>query len=283
MGVLCGNWAGSNLNWEDLGPIFGETGSPDIANMEYSWIDANTSAHNTMNSSYYGPIIITQFVATADGDGYITALCNQPNDGTNNVSDEYFHGYTTTAALHAATDGTLQMPGLAYYPTVHTGIVDHMGMWAGVVAAAENNIRVTITLTSFKAKVNGDLLGNGEWVFSARTTSPRAQTLWGVTVPMCDLNYSDGVSPLFKLKKGNITYPNSVVFDMIIPPGESQLNFAFNAYELDWFNKFYDIYEIGSTKDMGLLTAVITGSTSTFTLSNGNYEAVFSVAIKAVY
>lgn len=283
VGVLQGNWAASSINYDLLAPIFGEDPSPDIDDMQYGWVDASISAHATMNSAYYGPMIINQFVATADGDGYITALCNQPNDGTNNVRDEKFSGYTTTAALHAATDGTLQMPGLAYYPTVHTGIVDHMGMWAGVVSAAENNIRVTITLTSFYAKVNGDLFGDSEWIFSARTTSPMANTLWGVTVPMCDLNADDGVSIKVEMKKGNTRYPNWTVFDMIIPPGESQLNFAFNPYEIDWYNKFYDEYEIGSTKNMGLTTATLTGSTSTFTLSNSNYSATFSVAIKAVY
>lgn len=283
VGVLCGNWAASSLPYNDLAWIFGENPSPDIDDMQYDWVSANISANETMNSAYYGPIIINQFVATADGDGYITALCNQPNDGTNNVDDCKFHGYTTSAALHAATDGTLQMPGLAYYPTVHTGIVDHMGMWAGVVSAAENNIRVTITLTSFYAKVNGDLFGDSEWIFSARTTSPRAATLWGVTVPMSDLNADDGVSIKLEMKKGKTKYPNWTVFDMIIPPGETQLNFAFNPYEIDFYNKFYDEYEIGSTKNMGLTTATLTGSTSTFTLSNSNYTAVFSVAIKAVY
>jgi len=283
VGVVQGNWAASSINYDLLGPIFGENPSPDIDHMQYSWVDANISAHATMNSPYYGPIIINQFVATADGDGYITALCNQPNDGTCNVSDEKFSGYTTAAALHPTTDGVLQMPGLAYYPTVHTGIVDHMGMWAGVVSAAENNIRVTITLTQFYAKVNGDLLGNSEWAFSARTYAPRAATLWGVTAPMCDINMSDGVSILLKMKKGQTQYPNWTVFDMIVPPGESQLNFQFNAYELDFFNKFYDMYEIGSTRDMGLTSATLTGATSTFTLSNSNYSATFVVTIKAVY
>lgn len=283
VGVMQGNWAASSINYDLLGPIFGEDPSPDIDCMQYGWVDSNISAHATMNSPYFGPIIINQFVATADGDGYITALCNQPNDGTNNVSDCKFNGYTTTAALHAATDGVLQMPGLAYYPTVHTGIVDDLGMWAGVVSAAENNIRVTITLTSFYAKVNGDLFGDSEWAFSARTKSPRAQTLWGVTNPMSNLKMEDGVSIKLDMKKGNTRYPNWVVFDMIIPPGESQLNFEFNPYELDFFNKFYDEYEIGSTKNMGLTTATLTGSTTTFTLSNGNYSATFSVAIKAVY
>jgi hypothetical protein len=283
VGVMQGNWAASSINYDLLGPIFGEDPSPDIDHMQYDWVDANISAHATMNSPYFGPIIITQFVATDDGDGYITALCNQPNDGTNNTDDEKFSGYTTTAALHATTDGVLQMPGLAYYPTQHTGIVDHMGMWAGVVSAAENNIRVTVTMTSFYSKTNGDLFGNSEWVFSTTMTSPRAQTLWGVTSPMTDVNYSDGVSPLVELKKGNTRYPNWVVFDMIIPAGESQLNFWMNAYELDFFNKFYDMYEIGSTKNMGATSTVITGSTSTFTVSNSNYSATFSVAIKAVY
>lgn len=283
VGVMQGNWAASSINYDLLGPIFGEDPSPDIDCMQYGWVSSNISANTTMNSAYFGPIIINQFVATADGDGYITALCNQPNDGTNNVSDCKFSGYTTAAALHAATDGTLQMPGLAYYPTVHTGIVDHPGMWAGVVSAAENNIRVTITMTSFYSKTNGDLFGDSEWIFTANTTSPMANTLWGVTNPMCELNADDGVSIKLELKKGQTRYPNWVVYDMIIPPGETQLNFAFRGYEIDWYNKFYDEYEIGSTKDMGWTSAVLTANTPTFTVSNGNYSATFSVAIKAVY
>ena len=287
VGVVRGNWAASSINYDLLGPIFGEDPSPDIDCMQYSWISSNISANTTLNSTYFAPMLISQFCATDDNDGYITALNNNANDGTNMTSDEYFSGYSTTAALHAATDGTLQMPGIAYYPTVHTGIVDHMGMWAGVAAAASNNKRVTIKLSRFKAlKTNESwLLGNGEWVFNANTVSPMAATLYGVTAPMCDIRWENGASPMWRLAKNGQVTPNTILFDMIVPPGETSLTLTFNAWELDNKYPFYNIIEISGNSNMGtkVVTISTTANSTVSVVQTGNFEADFTTTIKNVY
>ncbi len=241
VGVLRGNWAASegvNLDAFGIGTFFGikNANDPDLPDMAYSWIDANISAHNTMNSAYYGPIVFNEF--TADDDGaqhYITLLNNNANDTVNMNTDEYFAGYTTTAALHPALDGTLQMPGVAFYPYEHTTIRCDPAMWASLAAAAQNNKRVTITLTRLKALVGGSGFfgGNGNWVYDATVYSPQSAVLYGNTMPVSDLDWQNGVSPLFSLGRGRTTYPNTAVFDMIIPPGETQLKLVFTLVQLN--------------------------------------------------
>jgi len=114
VGVTAGNWAASHAP-----DLLTRTASPDVEQMSYEWVNANISANRTMNSPFYGPMIITHWIATDDGDGVLTLLSDRPNDGTNLSVDESFSDFTTAAALHPATDGTLQMPGrsLAIRPT----------------------------------------------------------------------------------------------------------------------------------------------------------------------
>jgi hypothetical protein len=287
VGVVRGNWAASSINYNLLGPIFGEDPSPDIDHMQYSWVNANISANTTMNSAYFGPMIIHEFMATDDTDGYITALNNNPNDSTNMVTDEYFAGYTTTAALHAATDGTLQMPGTAFYPTEHSDVADHMGMWASVAAFASNNQRVTVKLSRFKALTTNDswIQGKGEFVYRAITTSPRANTLYGVTQPVCDINWNNGVSPKFSLAKNATVYPNSVLFDQIVPPGETSVSLSFNVWELDNKYSFYNIIELSSNSDLGTQVRSIstTAGSVISVVQTGKWEADFTTTIKSVY
>lgn len=284
VGVVRGNWAsGSSL--ANLASVFGATGadSPDIPQMTYSWVNANISANTTLNSPYYGPMIINQFTATDDGSGYVTLLNNNANDTVNMVTDEYFAGYTTPAALHPTTDGTLQMPGLAYYLNTHSAIRSNTAMWASVAAAAQNNVRVTINLSRFKALV-GDAIGNGEWVYSASVVSPRSAALYGNTVPIQNLNYADGVSPKFLLAANQTINPNTALFDMIIPPGETQLQVTFTVYELDNMYNFYNVVEFGGNTMMGTFTLTIsTTEGSTVTVSNGNLQADLTTTIKSVY
>ena len=287
VGVVRGNWAASSINYDLLGPIFGENPSPDIDCMQYSWITNNISANTTLNSAYFAPMIIQQFAATDDGDGYITALNNNSNDGTNMTSDEYFSGYSTTSALHAATDGSLLMPGISFYPTEHTGIVDHLGMWAGVASAASNNKRVTIKLSRFKAlKTNESwLLGNGEFVYNSNVVSPMANTLWGITAPMCDIRWENGVSPMWRLAKNATVTPNSILFDMIVPPGETSLTLTFNVWELDNKYPFYNIVEISGNSDLGtkVVTISTTANSVVSVVQSGNFEADFTTTVKDVY
>jgi hypothetical protein len=281
VGVLRGNWAastGSNLSLLPLGTIFGVSNAddPDIPQMNYDWVDANISAHNTLNSPYFGPMVINQFTATDDDAGYITLLNNNANDNMNMNTDEHFAGYSTSAALHPATDGTLQMPGLAFYRNTHTGangIRNNTAMWASLAAAAQNNKRVTIKLSRLKA-LAGDTLGNGEWVYHSQVYSPRSAALYGNTRPVSDLAWEDGVSPKFSLAQNETITPNTALFDMIIPPGETQLQLNLSLEELDNQYTYYGVVEISGNSTMGTFNLTIsTTEDSTVTVSNGNLEA----------
>jgi len=288
VGVTVGNWAASNVpSW--LASLFGAD-SPDIDHMDYDWITGNISAHNTMNSPLYAPMIITHFCATDDGSGELTTLVtgSWANDGTNLVSDEYFHGYSTTAALHPATDGVLLMPGLTYQHCQHSDIVDMPAAWAGVAAASHNNKRVTIKMSRVKALSTGDswIQGSGEFVYQFSATSPVAASLYGCTAPIQDYRWSDGVSPLLSIAKNATKYPNTVLFDQIVPPGETQLNITMEEWELDNFFNFYKVTENpwGDNKSMGYFTATIsTLGNSVITLSNGNVQIDLSTTVRNVY
>src|SRR5207247_9283718 len=152
-GVTAGNWAASHAP-----DLLTRTASPDVEQMSYEWVNVNISANRTMNSPFYGPMIITHWIATDDGDGVLSLLSDRPNDGTNLSVDESFSDFTTTAALHPAIDGTLQMPGRSFGHTTHTGTSGNDGAWAGVAAMSQNNVRVTATLTRVKEQYTGDSL-----------------------------------------------------------------------------------------------------------------------------
>lgn len=288
VGVLRGNWMASSGNLTTLARILGIEGSdnPDLTKMSYSWVNANISANTTLNSPHFGPILINQFTATADGDGQLTAINNNPNDSVNMLSDQHFAGYTTTAALHPATDGTLLMPGVAWFRNTHTGIRNNTALWAGLAAAAQGNKRVSIRLSRFKALVTGDSwpYGKGEWVYSATVVSPRSAVLYGNTQPVSDFAWEDGVSPKHSLAANETIYPNTLLFDMIIPPGETQLHLTFRVAELDNMYKFYEVVEFSGNTAMGTFTVTIpTTQDGTITVSNGNLEADLTTTIKSVY
>ncbi len=287
VGVVCGCWAASNApQW--LAELLG-VWSDDIAQMTYSWVDNNISPRLTMNTALYGPMVIEHWVATADGDDYITILCNEPNDGVVNCEDEYFHGYTTTAALHPATDGTLQMPGKAFQHTYHQGIADSEGAHAGWCSIAKGNKRVTMVVTRLKCNTTGDswIQGKGEMVINAAVTCPMANTLWGITSPMQYLITEGGMAPgVYSYSKYETKYPNVAIFDMIVPPGETQCNLSMWVDELDWHTEFYSIWEnpFGSDKNLGTVNVTISANNNSTTyLACGNWNADVVTTVKYVY
>ncbi len=286
VGVTIGNWAATNASDWFL-QLMG--GSPDINDMRYTWVDANISTHANMNTALYGPMIITHWAAT-DDTTELTGLTgfSYPNDGTNLVQDEYFWSYSTGAALHQATDGTFQMPGLTFQHVQHSAIRYNDGMWAGVCSASQNNKRVTITLSRFKALSTGDgwRQGKGEFVFSFSATSPRAAALYNCTVPLQDYHYEDGISPLLRVGKNETQYPGSVFFDQIVPPGETQLNLTLTVWELDYFYTYYRVTEDPTSpdKNMGVFNvSVSVNGNSTVTVSNGNLQADLTTVVRNVY
>ena len=282
VGVTIGNWAATHAPG-----LLTDVASPDVSQMSYEWVSANISANRTMNSPFYGPMIITQWIAS-DDDGVLTAFSRKPNDGTNLCEDEYFAGFTTPAALHAATDGTLQMPASSFGHTTHTGIRGNDGAWAGIAAMSQNNVRVTVTLTRARAFSTGDSLlqGRGEWVFSGSVMSPRAGALYGTTQPLNHYIRAGGNPPLLRFGRGETRFPNLVLFDQIVPPGETELELTLSAEELDWHPKFYDVFEnpYGSNKSMGTFTVTLPVTEASLTrLLSDNMDLDVAVSVRTVY
>jgi hypothetical protein len=287
VGVVNGAWAASFTSDWFQEEILGDA-SPEADEMKYEWVRDNISnPRNQMNSAFYGPMIITQFCGSNDELGALTLFSNEPNDGILLCADEQFSGYSTTAALHAATDGTLQMPGRVYLPDAHgPAIATDPGLWAGVAAAATNNKRVTIKMTRFKAKSNFDILGASEYVFDFTVTSPQAATLYGITAPIQNAGYAHGVSPMRVLSKGQTVSPsNDRIFDQIVPPGETSLSVHLHVWELDAWTAYYDMWEPGpASTDVSHWTRSIpiTGN-STITVTGTNCEADITTTVRDVY
>jgi hypothetical protein len=283
VGVTIGNWTATHAP-----DLLTTRASPDVEQMTYEWVNANISANRTMNSPLYGPMIIGHWIATDDGDGVLTALSNKPNDGTILSEDQYFSGYTTEAALHRATDGMLQMPSRSFGHTIHAGIRNNDGAFAGIAAMSQNNVRVTVTLTRAKALSTGDSLlqGKGEWVFSASVMSPRAAVLYGTTQPLNHYVRQGGNPPLFPFGRNETRFPNLVLFDQIVPPGETELELTLWAEELDWHPQFYRVTEnpFGNNKNMGAFNVTLpTTEPSVTRMMNGNMDLDVTVTVRTVY
>ena len=286
VGVICGAWPATYIA-EWFANLLGmDTSAPEVQHMKYPWVDSNISARTTMNTALYGPMLIQQFISTRDSDGYFTTIANIPNDCTLACEDEYFWGYTTANALHTATDGTKQMPGRVYSRTNHYGIASNPAMWVNYVAFSKGTTRVTITLTRVTAKTSGDpwYLGDGDWVFESQVTSPRAASQFGCTTPLSEINKDDGVAPCYRFGNGQTKYPNAVLFDQVVLPGETTLKVRFWVEELDWFTQYYSMWEPGSNVTMGDWTFNVSAtSDSTRTFSNGNMEADLQIKVRQTH
>ena len=153
---------------------------------------------------------------------------------------------------------------------------------------SQNNVRVTATLSRVQALSTGDSLfqGRGEWVFSASVSSPRAAVLYGATQPLNHFIRQGGNPPLFRFGRNETQFPNLVLFDQIIPPGETELRLTLWAEELDWLPKFYHVLEnpFGNNRNMGTFDVTLsTTGPSVMRLTNGNMDLDISVEVRTVY
>jgi len=127
------------------------------------------------------------------------------------------------------------------------------------------------------------LYNDGVWVYDATVYSPQSAALYGNTNPVSDLDWQNGVSPTFSLAQGDTAYPNTPVFDMILPPGETQVTLVFSLSQLVNQYYYYGVIGTGSNPTEGQWTLTFsTTNTSTVTVSNGNAEADFSTSIHYV-
>lgn len=280
VGVTIGNWAASNTP-DFLIDLFDQD-SPDIARMDYDWIDNNISSHTALNSPYYEHMIINQWIATDDDGGALTLLSEgDPNDGLNLCEDQYFWSSNTTLLQG-------MMPGRSWIHACHSCIADSDAAFAGIAAMAHNNERVTVTLSRVKALDihEGWLQGDGEFVFESRVYSPRAATLYGVINPINEYLMKGGNPPMLRYEEDETHYPNTVMFDGIIPPGETQLLMTITGWELDDHIEFYNVWEGLNEEDYELGTFEIYVSTTnaeTYTLSNSSVELDLTAKITTLY
>ncbi|MDJ0807262.1 MAG: hypothetical protein QNJ78_10555 [Gammaproteobacteria bacterium] len=280
VGVTIGNWAASNVP-DYLIDLF-EQDSPDIPRMDYAWIDESISSHTALNGPYYEHMIINQWIATDDDGGALTVLSEgEPNDGVNLCEDQYFWSSNTTLL-----EG--MMPGRSWIHTCHRCIADSDAAFAGVAAMAHNNVRVTITLSRVKALDihEGWLQGDGEFVFESRVYSPMAITLYGVTNPINEYLLKSGNPPMHRYEEGETRFPNTIMFDGIIPPGETRLDVNITGWELDDHIEFYNVWEGWNEEDYELGNFEFIVSTSmpdTYTLSNSSVELDLTATITTLY
>jgi hypothetical protein len=281
--IVAGCYAAGLPEW--VQELLGDE-SPEVDDMTYAWVDSHISARRTMNTALYGPMLITQYVGSADSEPYIlTTLTNDPNDGVLLVDDARFAGYTTSDALHPTTEGALQMPGLSYLSDGHFTIASNPGVWAGACAAATGRKRITMKMTRFRSSVNGDILGPSEWAFRFQVTSPKAAELYGITDPIEYMNYSGGVSPLIVSSAGETKTPNARMFDQLVLPGEQSVNVRLDVYELDWHTTYYDMYEPGpgATHHATFTPTIATTGDSVVTVANANISIDLTTKRRFLY
>jgi hypothetical protein len=266
--------------------------SPEADEMSWDWVTNNISPRQTLNTALYGPMLITQFVGTADTTGYLTFIANEPNDSILLCTDEYFNGYTTSAALHPATDGTLQMPGLCYLDDAHGGsIAEDPGMYAAAVGAIKGNKRVTMKISRFKPKKAFDTIWGvpvepSEYVIDIKVRSPQAANPpCSTTAPIYAALFYRGVAPFYAVSTNTTITPNTTTFNQLVMPGETQLIVYIGVNELDWWHQYYDMWEPGDAYRLvneWTRTISINGNGVT-TVSATNSELDLSTTVKYVY
>lgn len=307
-----GSWGatGTNLPQWIKDQLTGGTDAPELPQIAYNWVDANISAHSTLNSTYYAPMVIQSFITTHD---IIFDYCQQysaqdlfwmlmndptidplykllfgptasflcevlyayfstyggpigiyshcPNDGLLLTSEQKFASASTEAAKHMTVEGTPIMPGTTCIRKAHGQIGDDLGFRASLLSFLHGNKRVRVKVTRFKVLDAGDAVSipdwvpTGEWTLQAKVTSPRAAALWGYTAPLQDWSRKDGQSPLWRLARNGQVTPNLVIFDQIVPPGETTLSLTIKADELDGRagpgsgNGYYPCFDLGVDVD----------------------------------
>jgi hypothetical protein len=130
------------------------------------------------------------------------------------------------------------------------------------------------------------LQGNGEFVFESRVYSPVAVTLYGVTDPINEYLMKGGNPPMLRYEEGETRYPNTVMFDGIVPPGETQLEVVITGWELDNHIEFYYVLEWPNEEDYELGSfefIVSTTDADTYTQSNSSVELDLTASITALY
>jgi hypothetical protein len=238
-GVLSGNWAASNDSLSDLFDIFG-TPSIDVDQMVYDWCEANMNSPRTeMDNAHYGDILVGMEVSSRDTVGNLTDIMLltgdfHANDDVVTVDDAWFH--TTTA--QSRFQG--HEPTMTYFHVNHYELQDHAPGMAQVANFLTERRRVKIDLTQTQIEdINEPEDPWWDWtpaeiVFTSSVVSPRADTLWGITGPMCN-RPADGVTATIHEVGGSGDWlqANELIYNDFLAPGETVLHVTVGAVEID--------------------------------------------------
>lgn len=123
-------------------------------------------------------------------------------------------------------------------------------------------------------------------MFESRVYSPMAIALYGVTDPLNEYLMKGGNPPMLRYEEGETRYPNTIMFDGIVPPGETQLVVSITGWELDDHIEFYNVWEGLNEEDYELGTfdfVVSTTDADIYTLSNSSVELDLTATITTLY
>lgn len=237
-GVLAGHWAATNDTVSDLWEEYG-TPSIDVDQMHYDWCNAQYGDRNTLDSTLFGDILVGMEVSTRDTDGDLTDVMLlledfHANDGVVTAEDAWYFATTPQSRFLG------HEPTRTYFHVNHYELAEHDPGMAQIASFLTGTRRVQIVLTEAQIQ---DMHEPDDWiwdwtpaeiVFTSSVTAPAAETLWGITGPVCD-RQADGVaSPIHEVgSNGDSIQPGHLVYDDFPPPGETTLNVTVGAVEID--------------------------------------------------
>jgi hypothetical protein len=141
-----------------------------------------------------------------------------------------------------------------------------MGIRAGLIADLTSTRRVRVTLLDAKVKNLPEISGKGEVVFGCKVFSPLADTRYGITEPINQVDLKGHTLDPISLDEDSRVTVNQILFDDFILPGETQLRLDFDAREID-FDLIYDINENPFNTDDAISSEDVIVSTT----AAGNY------------
>ncbi len=249
-GVVNGNYAASTSLLFKLYDSL-ESVSIDIDHMKYKWVTREFGSPRTVGKSPYYKDILIGFETSTDGhpkEGLLTKLLILhgqfwPNDGYQISRDTYFRSIPQAYRYHG------ELPTHIYLHQTHMGVKDSPALWADIVNFLTSHKRVRITLEQVKVD---DIKERNRWylkklpaeiVFESRVYAPALNLFFGVTDPVSERTYHDGVPPIVKYRKKHQTKTvNQVLFDSFVMPYEQSLRIELDAKEIDGDLR-YKVYE----------------------------------------
>lgn len=281
-GVVCGNWAcsqagGTIRDWiqsnYDLNSI-------DLTHMRYDWIDANLhNPHDTTACTFFSQFETHFWLPSSDAlnSQALTYASLEPNDGVQLLRDTFFHNLTSPVMYLG------RWPTRSAVHATHESSKQNLGIRAGIAANLTGRRRVTITLDQVYV-INdheSSWLGDGEFVFGVKVTSPRALQQMGVSDPIQDLRSEDHNVDYVRIPEKTSTTLGLIWFDDLILPGETSLHLQSNVDQMN-YDLVYGLTELASNSSEHLSDAVLDVSTltsGTYPIATADWRGMVTVSI----